>query len=49
MSEDVEVEVEREAEVLLDPTSIILEMLGESMLPLRAYEAVASEEVAFSL
>jgi len=34
MSEEVEVEVEKEAEVLLDPTSIILYMIGESVLPL---------------
>jgi len=31
MSKEVEVEVEREAEVLLDPTSIILAVLRESV------------------
>ncbi len=48
MSEEVEVEVERESEVLLDHTSIILEMLEESMLPLKASEAAASEQATLS-
>jgi len=51
MSEDVvEIEVEREVEVevVLDPISIILEMLRESVLPLGAFKAAASEQVTFS-
>jgi hypothetical protein len=48
MSEEVETDVEWEAEVELDSISIILAVLRESVLPLVASEASASEKAAFS-
>ena len=46
MFEEVDTEVECEAEVELDSISIILEMLFESVLPLVASEASTSEQAA---
>jgi len=49
MFEEVDTEVECEAEVELDSISIILEMLCESVLPCVASEASVSEQTTSSL
>jgi len=46
MSEEVDTEVEWEAEVELDSISITLEMFCESVLPLVVFEVSVSEQVA---